>query len=153
MSLPDVTAEVTERPLRPEELLELVRRPGHGAEAVFLGVVRNHHEGRAVRAVTYDCFVPLAEKVLSEIAQEAAGRWKAAVACAHRVGRLEVGETSVAIACASAHRAEAFDACRHVIEEIKRRLPVWKKEHYEGGDSQWLSGCALPHAAGAEPRR
>lgn len=140
-------AFITERPLRSEELLELVGRAGHGAQALFLGVVRDHHEGRSVRAVTYDCFRPLAEKTLSEIAREAASRWQAVVACAHRVGTLEVGEASVAIAAGSEHRAEAFEASRWVIEEIKRRLPVWKKEHYADGGAAWLSGCALDGAA------
>lgn len=136
-------AVVTERPIRPEELLDLVSRPAHGAQALFLGVVRDHHEGRAVRGVTYDSFRPLAEKVLLEIAADAERRWPCLVACAHRVGRLDVGETSVAVAAASAHRAQAFDACRHVIEEIKRRLPVWKLEHYAEGASAWLPGCSL----------
>ena len=143
-----VRAFVTDHPIRPEELLDLVARPGHGATNLFTGAVRDHHEGRAVRAVTYDCFRPLAEKVLAELAAEAALKHSALIAVAHRVGRLEVGEISVAIAAGSAHRGAAFEASREVIEAIKVRLPVWKKEHYVDGDGAWLAGCALA----AKPR-
>ncbi len=142
----DPACAVTEHPLRAEELLDWLADPAHGARDLFLGVVRAEHEGRKVRAVSYDCFKPLAEKTLREIAREAQERFGSRLACAHRVGRLEVGEASVAIAAGSPHRAEAFEACRYVIEEIKRRLPVWKKEHYEDGDSAWLPGCALERA-------
>lgn len=138
-----VRAFVTDHHIRPEELLELVARRGHGATDLFVGAVRDHHEGKAVRAVTYDCFRPLAEKVLAELASEAAKKHHALIAVAHRVGRLEVGEVSVAIAASSAHRAEAFAAARDVIEQIKVRLPVWKKEHYAEGEGVWLSGCSL----------
>jgi molybdopterin synthase catalytic subunit len=93
--------------------------------------------------MTYDGFEPLAAKVLQEIASEAQARWRVRVAAAHRLGRLEVGEASVAVACGSAHRAEAFEACRYVVEEIKRRLPIWKKEHFADGRSEWLEGHAL----------
>jgi len=138
-----VFTSVTEAVLRPDELSTLVAAPGHGAETLFVGVVRDHHEGRDVRAVTYDAFRPLAARTLRTICEEAAVKWQARVACSHRLGRLEVGEASVAIAAGSAHRAEAFEACRYVIEEIKKRLPVWKQEHYADGDSVWTAGCAL----------
>ena len=115
----------------------------HGAVCSFVGTVRSVHAGRLVKAVSYDCFVPLAEKELSRIVARAESRWPVRVAVSHRVGRLKVGAASVAIAAGSGHRVEAFAACRFVIEEIKRRLPVWKKEHYRRGDGRWLSGCAL----------
>lgn len=137
------TTVVTERPLRPEEMLDLSTSPSHGAQALFLGTIRDEHEGKAVRAVTYDAFPPLAEKVLAEIAAEASKKWNARIAAAHRMGRLEVGDISVIVAAGCAHRAEAFEACRFVIEQIKARLPVWKKEHYTDGQSRWLEGCAL----------
>jgi molybdopterin synthase catalytic subunit len=137
------TVVVTERPLRPEEMLDLSSAPDVGGQALFVGVVRDHHEGRAVTAVTYDCFVPLAERILADIAREASARWKARVACGHRTGRLEVGEASVIVAAGCAHRAEAFEACRYVIDEIKTRMPVWKKEHYPDAPDRWLDGCAL----------
>lgn len=124
-------------------LSRAVSSPKHGAVASFVGTVRAVHAGRRVVAVSYDCFVPLAEKELSRIATTTEKRWPVRVAVAHRTGRLKVGEASVAIAAGAMHRAEAYAACRFVIEEIKRRLPVWKKEHYVGGDGRWLSGCAL----------
>lgn len=129
--------------LRPEALLRQVAARSCGATASFVGSVRDHHEGRAVRAVTYDAFEPLAAAVLAGIAREAAGRFGARVAIEHRIGRLEAGEASVMIAAAAPHRAPAFDACRWAIEEIKRRAPVWKQEHYADGTSGWLEGRSL----------
>lgn len=134
---------VTSARLDPAALSRAVSSPRHGATAVFVGAVRSPHAGRRVAAVTYDCFVPLAEKELARIAAAAERRWPARVAAAHRTGRLKVGEASVAIAAASVHRDAACRACRFVIEQIKLRLPVWKKEHYPGGDGRWLAGCAL----------
>jgi molybdopterin synthase catalytic subunit len=144
MTEPLVFAEIADRHLRIEELIENVSvSSANGAVASFVGAVRDHHEGKRVVAVTYDAFKPLAEKVLAAIAAEAASKFKARVAVMHRVGRLELREASVAIAAASEHRAEAFDACRYVIEQIKIRLPVFKKEHYAEGKDAWLEGCAL----------
>lgn len=135
--------EITETPLEPGRLLSSISADGHGAQALFVGVVRDHHQGRGVCAVSYEAFRPLAEKVLSRIAGEADEKWGVRVAAAHRLGRLDVGEASLAVAVGSPHRAEAFEACRWVVEEIKARLPVWKKEHYADGKSAWLEGCAL----------
>ncbi|MDD5304729.1 MAG: molybdenum cofactor biosynthesis protein MoaE [Elusimicrobia bacterium] len=134
---------VTKSRLDPAALCRAVSSPKRGAVASFVGTVRSPHAGRRVAAVTYDCFVPLAGKQLARIAAAAERRWPVRVAVEHRIGRLSVGEASVAIAAGSGHRAEAFDACRFVIEEIKRLVPVWKKEHYAAGDGRWLAGCAL----------
>jgi len=134
---------ITKAPLNLARLCRAVASPSHGATASFVGVVRAVHAGRRVKAVSYDCFFPLAEKELARIAAEAGRRWPAVVAVEHRIGRLAVGQASVAIAAGSAHRAEAFEACRFVLEEIKHRLPVWKKEHYVAGDGRWLPGCSL----------
>lgn len=134
---------ITKARLDPAALCRAVSSRKHGAVVSFIGTVRTPHAGRTVRAVTYDCFAPLAAKELARIKREAERRWPVRVAAAHRVGRLGVGAASVAIAVGSGHRAEAFEACRFVIEEIKRRLPVWKKEHYTSGDGRWLAGCAL----------
>ncbi|MBI4347282.1 MAG: molybdenum cofactor biosynthesis protein MoaE [Elusimicrobia bacterium] len=129
--------------LEPAALEVFVAAPERGATAAFVGLVRDLHDGRRVVAVSYDAFEPLAVRVLGAIAAEASERFGACVAVEHRIGKLSVGDASVAIAAGTPHRAEAFDACRYVIEEIKRRLPVWKREHYVDGDSAWLSGCAL----------
>jgi len=143
MSTGQTVALITERPIRAEELVDFVGAPGHGATAVFVGTIRNSHDGRAVKAVHFDCFRPLAEKMLGDIAAEAAAKWKARVAVAHRLGRLDAGQVSIGVAAGTAHRAEAFEACRFVIEAVKARLPVWKQELYADGSSRWLDGCAL----------
>ena len=137
------TARVTGDRLDPAKLMACVDSPGCGAQALFIGVVRDDDAGRKVRAVSYDAFKPLAEKTLAAIVSEAGKRWRARVAAAHRTGRLAVGEASIVIAAAAPHRAEAFEACRYVIEEVKRRLPVWKKEHYARGSGRWLAGHGL----------
>lgn len=129
---------ISPRALKPQALIKEVAAPSRGALALFVGVVRNHHKGRRVRAVTYQAHQPLAAKVLSEICTEAERRFGIKARATHRVGRLKVGQASVAVAAAGAHRAEAFAACRHVIERIKARLPIWKKEHYADGSSAWL---------------
>jgi molybdopterin synthase catalytic subunit len=134
---------VTRAELNAAALAAAVSSPRHGAVATFVGVVRAVHAGRRVRGIEYDCFVPFAEKELARILAEAENKWPARVEAVHRVGALRVGEASVAVAAASMHRPEAFAACRWTIDEIKRRLPVWKKEQYVSGEGRWLAGCAL----------
>ena len=108
---------------------------------LFLGTVRNQNEGRPVSGISYEAYRDMARGVLGEIASEAQEELgQVSVAVVHRVGSLEVGEVSVAIAVSSPHRAEAYRASRYVIEEIKKRLPVWKQEHYLDGERRWLSG-------------
>lgn len=130
-------------PIRPEELLARVAAPGCGGQALFVGTVRESNEGRRVAAVLYDAFSPLAERELSRIESEAQARFGARVAAAHRVGRLVVGEASLAVAAASVHRAEAFEACRWAVGEIKHRLPIFKREEYADGGAGWLEGHRL----------
>lgn len=116
----------------------------HGAIDLFIGTVRNNHNGQEVTGITYDAHDALAEKVLRDICREAIGIWpETHYAVAHYKGELPVGGTSIAIAVSSPHRAESFEACRYVIEEIKARAPVWKREHYPGGKSEWLPGHSL----------
>ena len=125
----------------PEEVLARVGAAEDGAAILFLGIVRDHAAGRGVRAMRYDAYTEMAETVLAEIAHEASERLGTdRVAVVHRTGELEIGEVSVAIAVSSPHRAEAYDASRYVIEEIKKRLPVWKKEHYTDGRAEWVEG-------------
>lgn len=145
-----VHARVTREPVAARDVLERVGGAGDGAVVVFLGVVRDHNEGAPVTGVTYDAYDEMATKVLTEIAGEAAGRLGTdRLAVIHRVGELAIGDVSVAIAASSPHRAESFDAARYVIEEIKKRLPVWKKEHYVESESRWLEGSVPPvEAAG-----
>lgn len=145
------TAWVTRDPVEAGTVLERVGAEADGAIVVFLGVVRDHNEGRPVTGVTYDAYEEMAGRVLEEIAREAAERLGTdRVAVVHRVGELAIGDVSVAIAASSPHRAESFDAARYIIEEIKKRLPVWKKEHYAEAESRWLDGTVPSVEASSE---
>jgi molybdopterin synthase catalytic subunit len=140
--------DVTPRPLQLASILESLTADSDdacGAELVFSGVVRSRNHGKKVVAVSYDAFEPLALATFKEICDEARTRWGQTlrIALVHRTGRLEAGETSVIIAVASPHRAEAYEASRYVIENLKTRAPIWKKETYEDGESDWLQGHAL----------
>lgn len=111
-----------------------------GAVTTFEGVVRDHHEGKAVSRLEYEAYEPMAVRVLEEIVREAVDRWPVrGIRVRHRVGDLEVGDVAVAIVVWSAHRAEAFDALRYVIDTLKRRAPIWKRE--TGPDGRfWIEG-------------
>jgi molybdopterin synthase catalytic subunit len=113
----------------------------HGAVASFVGLVRGSNQGRAVRFLEYEAYEPLAVRALELIRTEAAAAWPGVtLGVHHRTGRLALGEASVAIAAASAHRGDAFAACRYAIERIKQIVPIWKHEHFEGG-AVWLEGA------------
>lgn len=116
-----------------------------GAESIFIGKVRNHNLGRSVLSVTYDAFSPLTENIFRQLAEEACEKFeqRLSVTILHRVGSLSVGEVSIAIRVESPHRVEAFSACRFLIEQIKLKAPIWKKEFYEDGESEWVKGHAL----------
>jgi len=112
-----------------------------GAVVTFLGLVRNHNMGRRVRYLEYEAYEPLALKAFARIAAEVVERWPSArLALHHRIGRLEVGEASVAIVVRPPHRGDAYAACRYVIERVKQIVPVWKREFFEGGDV-WIEGA------------
>jgi molybdopterin synthase catalytic subunit len=113
-----------------------------GACVTFEGRVRNLNEGRAVEALEYEAYVPLAEKEGRRILAEASEKFPIlGVACAHRTGRLELGDLAVWVAVTAAHRGPAFEACRFVIDQVKERLPIWKKEHYAGGATDWINAA------------
>ncbi len=117
-----------------------------GAVVTFLGTVRAENQGRQVLHLEYEAYEPLALRAFELIADEVAESWPSArVALCHRVGRLELGEVSVAIAAAAPHRADAFAACRYVIERVKQIAPVWKREFFEGGDV-WIEGATADPA-------
>jgi molybdopterin synthase catalytic subunit len=119
--------------------LLLVARPSDGALCLFVGVVRNENEGRATTAIEYQAYGAMAEAELTKIADGLAREFPAVrVRMQHRVGRLEIGEASVAIAAVSPHRAEAFAACRAAIDRIKTTVPIWKKEFHPDGSSDWV---------------
>ena len=124
----------------------LVTGPRCGAVATFVGRVRGDNAGRRVLWLDYEAYAPLAVSAFERIAREAADRWPdATLAIAHRIGRLSIGETSVIVAAGSPHRAEAFAACRYGIERVKQIAPVWKHEHFEGGDV-WIEGATADPA-------
>lgn len=135
---------VSEQSLDIKMAEDFIRDPAHGAETSFVGVVRDLNMGRKVDGVSYDCFTPLTETIFTALAEEVSERWGAMkVYCWHFKGRLDVGGVSIVIAVSTPHRDEAFQACRYLIEEIKHRAPIWKKEHYQDGDSEWTEGCEL----------
>ena len=140
-----VRASVTAGPIDPGDVLGSVGAHGDGAVLLFLGTVRDHSDGAAVEGLTYEAYQAMAERELARIAAEAAERAGTdRLAVVHRVGALAIGDVSVAIAVSTPHRAEAYDASRYVIEEIKKRLPVWKREHYVGAGSRWVEGTTPP---------
>jgi len=140
----DILVRLTSEPIDLSQLVDFVRDDCHGAIDVFIGTVRNHHKGNVVTGITYDAHIELAEKSFFDICSEARGLWEGTrYAVFHYKGALPVGGTSLVIAVSSPHRAESFEACRYVIEEIKRRAPIWKLEHYESGPSAWLPGHSL----------
>ncbi len=123
--------------------------PGCGGFAAFEGWVRNHNEGQRVTRLEYEAFVPLAVREGERIITEARERFGIRNAlCVHRLGALDLGEVAVWVGSAAAHRDEAFRACRYIIDEVKHRLPIWKKEYYVSGDSGWVNceRCAAPGA-------
>lgn len=132
--------EMTKDPIDPAALARSLANPAAGGYCSFEGWVRNENEGQEVERLEYEAYEPLAivegEKVLAEAKKKFACL---EARCVHRVGLLELGECAVWIGVASAHRDEAFKACRYIIDEIKVRLPIWKKEHYVNGDSGWVN--------------
>jgi molybdopterin synthase catalytic subunit len=125
-----------------------VSNPNHGAISVFLGTVRNTNDGRTVEGIEYTAYTAMAECELEKIATEASQRFSiGSLVVEHRIGFLRLGEVSVAIAAADAHRAPAADCSRFVIEQIKKRVPIWKLEHYSDGTREWVDPTALPSVA------
>jgi MoaE-MoaD fusion protein len=126
-----------------------VAHPAAGAIVTFAGTTRDGNAGRRVIRLEYEAYESMALSEMRKLAGEAAERWQiVSIAIAHRVGVVEIGETSVAIAVSSAHRAEAFEACRFAIDRLKEIVPIWKKEHYEGGEV-WI-GCQTSHPPAIE---
>lgn len=138
-------AVLVHEPIDPERLLASVEDDAHGAALLFLGVVRDHAAGRAVRGIRYEAYEEMAAEVLGAIVAEASRLLGTdRIAVEHRVGELAVGEVSLGIAVSSPHRSEAYDASRYIIEEVKRRLPVWKQERYAEGGEAWVEGAPPP---------
>jgi molybdopterin synthase catalytic subunit len=126
---------VTDKPINLQELVDCVTDPEAGAIATFIGTTRDNNEGRKVIALDYEAYPEMAEKELTRLGEEARRKWQICrMAIVHRVGPVQITEPSVMIAVSAAHREAAFAACRFAIEEIKKTVPIWKKEVYEGGE-------------------
>ncbi len=138
---------VIREPIDLKELVTYVTDPSAGAIATFIGTTRNNNEGRRVIALDYEAYPEMAEKELARLGAEAKQRWNIQrMAIVHRIGPVQITEPSVIIAVSAAHRDDAFQACRFAIEEIKKSVPIWKKEVFEGGEV-WIgtqSGQRLP---------
>ena len=135
----EISTQVIDEACR-EKLENLVRRHSDGAVVTFQGVVRNHNEGKAVTALSYEACESLALNEAEKIFAEAKELFACTqAACIHRTGHLKIGDTAVFVCAASPHRKEAFAACHHIIDEIKHRLPIWKKETYQDGESAWVN--------------
>ncbi len=140
--------EISSKPIEPEALRRSLFDDAAGGYCSFEGWVRNRNEGRDVRRLEYEAYEPLAVSEGQKVLEEAMQRFGYLQAgCVHRIGTLEIGELAVWVGVAAAHRDEAFKACRYIIDEIKMRLPIWKKEHYTDGDSGWVNceRCAGHH--------
>ena len=131
---------IVDRPIDSCALLSEIASVRNGATVIFVGTVRDTNDGAPVSGLDYSSYTGMAEKELAAIVLEAAERWDTSdIVVEHRIGTLELGEASVAIAVAHPHRAEAYEASRYVIEELKKRLPIWKREHYADGRSEWVN--------------
>ena len=140
--------DITNEPIDVGAIEAAVTHHGAGAAVTFVGAVRDHHEGKDVTGIDYEVHGDLARAVLAHIADEVAAKWPdSRLACVHRAGMLGLGEASVVICVATPHRAEAFDACRFVIERIKQDLPVWKKEFHPDGSHTWAACHHEPDAS------
>ena len=129
---------LTDDPIDPQALVRTVMRPSDGAYVLFEGIVRNHHEGKAVESIFYDAYRPMAEKEMDVIVRDLQSRFPdVALTVVHRLGHLVVGDSSIAIVASSPHRAEAFEACRMMIDRIKETVPIWKKERGPDGE-EWV---------------
>ena len=123
---------------------EAVEGPDAGAVVLFFGTVRNNTEGRPVKCLEYEAYPPMAEKKMAEIAQEISDKWGLdRVAMLHRVGRLEIGEVSVAVAVASPHRKDGFEACQYAMDRLKQIVPIWKREVWADGEAEWVKPDAV----------
>jgi molybdopterin synthase catalytic subunit len=150
-----LTAALVDRPIDPASLLTAVADHRTGATVLFLGTVRDTHDGRAVIGIDYHAYTSMAEREIRSVIEEAARRFDlVALAVEHRIGYLELGDVSVGVAASHPRRQPALDATACVIDEIKRRVPIWKREHYADGTREWVDptratqGAAM--SAGAE---
>jgi molybdopterin synthase catalytic subunit len=137
-------ASITRETIKTQRVVESLKRGEDGAALAFEGIVRNQTRGRKTLYLDYEAYEPMALQEMEALASESLSKFQVRdVAIVHRLGRLQIGETSVLVAVASAHRAAAFDACRWLIDTLKRKVPIWKKEYFEDG-AVWADGDPFP---------
>lgn len=131
---------ITESPIEPTALKKTLQGAASGAFASFEGWVRNHNEGKQVNALEYSAYKPLAEKEGARIIEEAKEKFAVeAATCVHRVGSLEIGDIAIWVGVSAPHRSASFEACRFIVDEIKARVPIWKREGYQDGLTDWIN--------------
>jgi molybdopterin synthase catalytic subunit len=134
-----MTFSLSTDPIDTTALRKAMAHPSAGALVDFEGWVRNHNEGKTVGSLTYEAAEGLCQKEAAQIMAEARSRWDVQeIHCVHRIGHLHIGDVAVWVGVSAGHRDAAFAACRYVIDEVKARLPIWKKEHYRDGHDHWI---------------
>jgi molybdopterin synthase catalytic subunit len=132
--------KVTLEPLSVQQVNDLVKRPTDGAVVTFDGIVRNNFEGRMVRFLEYEAYAEMAETKLAEIGEEVRRKFPVGeIAIVHRLGKLEIGDSSIVVAVAAPHRQAAFEACAYAMERVKAEVPIWKKEFFANGADHWVN--------------
>jgi len=132
--------QVTQEPISVQQVNDLVKRPTDGAVVTFDGIVRNHFDGRPVQYLEYEAYAIMAEQKLVAIGEEVRQKFAVGeIAMLHRIGRLEIGESSIVIAVAAPHRHAAFEACAYAMDRVKVEVPVWKKEFFADGADHWVN--------------
>ncbi|MFA5679441.1 MAG: molybdenum cofactor biosynthesis protein MoaE [Pseudomonas sp.] len=135
---------LTHDPIDIQSLLALDQYPECGGLALFVGTVRNHHQGLPVVSLTYTAYPPLAIKRIADIEQQACQRFGLSYCrVVHRLGLLHIGDVAIACVARAGHRGQAFDACRYVVDEVKHQAPIWKEERYANGSSAYVQGCCI----------
>ena len=134
-----IHARLTTEPIDTAAMLRDVAHPQDGAQVLFVGNVRDHHQGRAVARIDYEAYEPMALKELQRITEQVAAKHSLLrVLVVHRFGRHEIGDASIAVAIGSAHRAPAFEAAKEIMDLVKRDVPIWKKEYFQDGTIEWV---------------
>jgi len=130
---------LTKKPINPTELLKLVQRPNCGGTVLFVGTVRDLTGDQVTVALEYEAYSSMAESMMAEIEKDVRTKWNIGdIAMVHRLGRLEISDVAVAIAISTPHRADAFAACQYAMDQVKKLVPIWKREHAPDGKSEWV---------------
>ncbi|HTO74209.1 MAG TPA: molybdenum cofactor biosynthesis protein MoaE [Gemmatimonadales bacterium] len=142
---------LSRNPIDVQRLVASVVTDERGGVATFVGLVRNHQDGRQVERLEYHAYEPMAEAECARILTEARSRWPVDAGLEHRLGALAIGDVAVAVAATGDHRAESFEACRWIVEQVKHRVPIWKKEFYADGTVGWVDPTRLAEALVPDP--